>query len=93
MSKYLNTSKEDRARRVVAKPENFPAESVERTSLALGVSEGHKGEDLVEFIYRRIGGAVVGEKPAKAETPEYSAETSGKEVEEVGKPRRTRRAA
>jgi hypothetical protein len=86
---FLNKSKEDRARQVIAKPSAFPEESVERTSLAAGQKEELKGEALVEFIYRRIGGAVKGEQAAgDTKVGVISEETSGKEVEEVGRKKR-----
>lgn len=87
---YLNKSKEDRARQVIAKPSQFPEESVERTSLAAGQAQKLEGEVLVEFVYARIGGALEKAAP-ETRTGVISEETSGTEVEEVGKTKRSRK--
>lgn len=89
---FLNKSKEQRAKDVINSPKHFPEDSVERKALALGQAEKLEGDALVDYVYRKIGGAVKGEAP-KVDLPtgEISVETSGQEVEEVGKKRRARK--
>lgn len=54
----FNESKEQRARQVIANPNKFDVEGVERKALTLATAEGLKGEELVVRVYEIMGGKV-----------------------------------
>ncbi len=93
---YINQDKLQRAQDAIAGKRAFQAESVEARAVALGKEEGLKGEELLDFVYEKLGGAKseeVAEKKAKAKnlkTGVIKEETIGTEVEEV-KPKRAKK--
>lgn len=89
---FINKSKEQRARSVIASPKQFDEESVERKALALGQAEKLEGDELVKFVYVKLGGALEGET-SKKELPSgtIAVESIGKEKEALPAPGRRAR--
>ena len=90
---HINESKLQRAKDVVAGRGKYTPQSVEKVALGICQAEGLKGDDLVNCVYVKIGGALASNPVRKDErTGVIDEHTEGTEVEEVGKKKRSKKA-